>query len=217
MSDRRSKIIAIIALVVGVAGLSIGFAAFTQTLRIENSAAEVKPSNSLNVHFPTSGQLVPTGSDTDASGTTISLNSGTLITGLKAYLQKPGQSVTYTTSIINGSSYPAYLRAVTLSKNGVATCSPFTATTNPNPASSSTLTSVCGNMKMYVTVGSTGSELVKEITTSQSNIANKSIPANGSVPVVIKIAYTGTAVPDGDFQTDFGNINFDFSSENYSG
>lgn len=212
MENRDSKIIAIIALIVGVVGLSIGFAAFTQTLRIENVQAEVKPSNSLNVHFPTSGTLSATGSDAGATGSEITLNSGTLITGLKAYFQKTGQYITYTTNIYNDSSYPAYLRSITFSKNGTATCSPFSASTNPNPASESTISAACGNMKMYVTING----LVSNITTNQTNISGKSIPAGSNVSVTVKIAYEGSNIPDGDFQTDFGNIQFDFSSEDYS-
>lgn len=209
MTNRNSRIVTIIALVIGVLALTIGFAAFTQTLSINNSAAEVKPSNSLNVHFPTSGTVTPTVVGTGVSGASLTLNNGTTITGLKGNFNAPGQSVTYNTTIINDSSYAAYLTAVTFSKSS-ASCSPLTGSSNP--ASSSTLTAVCGNMKMHVTVGSSGSYLVNDATSTQATIAGKSIAAGSSVPVVVKLEYTGSAVPDGDFSVDFGNISFAFNS-----
>ena len=49
--NRKVQIIAIVALVVGIVGLSIGFAAFSSVLNIQTSA-NVKPdSSTLNVDF----------------------------------------------------------------------------------------------------------------------------------------------------------------------
>ena len=49
--DRRARVVAIAALLVGVVGLSLGFAAFTNTLTIKSSA-EVKVGDSVfNVYF----------------------------------------------------------------------------------------------------------------------------------------------------------------------
>ena len=49
--NRSAQVIAIVALVVGVVGLSIGFAAFSSVLNIQTSA-NVKPdSSTMNVDF----------------------------------------------------------------------------------------------------------------------------------------------------------------------
>ena len=64
--NRTAQIIAIIALVVGIAGLSIGFASFSSVLNIQSSA-NVKPdSSTMNVDFSSSidsvelSEIVPT-------------------------------------------------------------------------------------------------------------------------------------------------------------
>lgn len=49
--NKKTKVIAIVALIIGVIGLSIGFAAFSSILNIQSSA-NVKPDNStMNVIF----------------------------------------------------------------------------------------------------------------------------------------------------------------------
>lgn len=209
MTNRNSRVITIVALVIGVVALTIGFAAFTQSLNINNSTAEVKPSNSLNVHFPTSGTMTPTTSGAGVTGASVSL-AATTISGLKANFNAPGQSVTYSTTIMNDSSYVAYLKSVTFSK-ATPTCAPLTGTDN-NPASESTLSAVCSNMVMEVTLGSTGSYLVQNLNHTESSITGKSISAGGSIPCTVVLKYNGSAVPDGDFTVDFGNITFGFSS-----
>lgn len=58
--NRTVQLVAILALVVGVVGLSIGFAAFSNTLKIQSSA-EVTPSkDTLNVDFSSSDTAVET-------------------------------------------------------------------------------------------------------------------------------------------------------------
>ena len=49
--DRRARIIAIAALLLGVVGLSLGFAAFSNTLTIQSSAEVTVNSDVFNVDF----------------------------------------------------------------------------------------------------------------------------------------------------------------------
>ena len=60
MNDKGYKIIAIVALVIGVVGVTLGYAAFSSTLQI-NSSAEVTPSgDKFNVDFSSSNSAVET-------------------------------------------------------------------------------------------------------------------------------------------------------------
>ena len=64
--ERGGKAIAIVALLIGVVGLTIGFAAFSNTLTISSSAEYNPDSNVFNVDFSSSsasvvdGNLAPT-------------------------------------------------------------------------------------------------------------------------------------------------------------
>ena len=69
--DRRARVIAIAALLVGVVGLSLGFAALTNTLTIRSEAAVDVDDNVLNVDFADS-----TG-DATATSVTPTLNPAT--------------------------------------------------------------------------------------------------------------------------------------------
>ena len=50
-NERGTRIIAIMALCIGIIGLSIGFAAFTRDLNIQFSESNVKISGDLDVKF----------------------------------------------------------------------------------------------------------------------------------------------------------------------
>ena len=52
--NRTVQLIAILALVVGVVGLSIGFAAFSNTLKIKSNATVAPDKDTLNVDFSSS-------------------------------------------------------------------------------------------------------------------------------------------------------------------
>lgn len=203
----KDTIHALLLLFISVCALTIGFAAYTRNLDIINARAEVKPSNSLNVHFPTSGTLTPVAGTVTSSGDVINLNSGLVISNLKAYFEKPGDYIIYETSIINDSSYVAYLKNIDFSY-GSAICTPLTNSENPNPASEDILLSVCDNMKLYVTIDG----LVNDVSDDLGNITGKTVGAGESVPVFIKISYEGTMESDGDFTANLGDITFHFSS-----
>ena len=62
--NQNGKIIAIVALVIGVVGLSLGFAAFTTTLNITSVDDVAVDSGNWNVGFSTSGTYIVTGTGT---------------------------------------------------------------------------------------------------------------------------------------------------------
>ena len=116
MKNSNSKVIAVIALVLAVVGLSIGFAALQTQLTI-NGTAEVTGGSKWDVKFVT-GSLnkVETGSATGTDPTV----AATSITGLKATLLKPGDKVTYYFQVTNAGSFDAKIDSITI---GTPTCS----------------------------------------------------------------------------------------------
>ena len=117
------KLIAIVALVIGVVGLSVGFAAYSSTLNITSNAnVEVTNSNDWNVGFGDATEMAGTTVATakTVNGTTSSSNNGTLRMqkytleqGTAATLQNTnGSSVTYAFKIRNDGSIAANLGSI---------------------------------------------------------------------------------------------------------
>ena len=94
---RQIKIISLCALLAAVLGLTVAFAALSQTLTINGSAAV--NAASWDIHFEKT-----IGKETEAKGAatfTEPTLSGTTIENFSATLTKPGDSVTYYFDIVN--------------------------------------------------------------------------------------------------------------------
>ena len=138
--SRRFKVLSIIALVVAIAGMSLGFAAFSATLNISSSATVTPSSSNFSVGFypseiPTldDGVITPVTSG-GATGNNVSLSpASTTISGLKANFTEPGQTIEYSFYVGNEGEYDAYLRAINFlnvsGKTSNKVCTPGTGTT----------------------------------------------------------------------------------------
>ena len=102
--NRTGQIVTIIALIVGVVGLSIGFAAFSSALNIQASA-NVKPdSNTMNVDFSSSmaavetNDIIPTTTPEvgiESTAAKIDNTADPTIKNLSATFTEPGQKAVY--------------------------------------------------------------------------------------------------------------------------
>lgn len=219
--DRSSQVIAIIALVVGVVALSIGFAAFSTTLTIKSSA-EVSPNETLDVVFSTSNNSVATGTVNGVDAGTVSgatadaaTLSGTTIQGIKAHFTKPGQKVTYSFNTYNNSSFTANLNTITFADvtgSSPAATKVCTANTANSNAATQGIQEACADIQVSVTVGShtaTGSE-------TSTQIGTHTLSAETGEAVVVTIEYLGGTghghTADGDFSVAFGDITLGYSS-----
>ncbi len=100
---RKIKIISLCALLVAVLGLTVAFAALSQTLTINGSAAV--DAASWDIHFEKTS-----GKETEVKGAatfTEPTLSGTTIENFSATLTKPGDSVTYYFDIVNNGTVDA--------------------------------------------------------------------------------------------------------------
>ena len=219
--DRTYQVIAIVALVIGVCALTVGFAAFTQNLTI-SSAAEVSPGSSvLDVVFSTTnssvspGTITPTVTGTDATGGSATLDN-TTITGLKANFTEPGQKVTYEFNVYNNSEFSAYLRGVTFDNvSGQSVekyCAPKAGSSNP---ATTGYTDACNGITLKLYVGNSYS-LVNGATTDVADATigdTNGLATKTGYPVKVEIEYaTGSATADGDFTVSFGDIKLSYSS-----
>ena len=220
--ERSSKIIAIIALCVGVVGLSIGMAAFASNLVIQPSANVSPSSSEFNVVFSNATKGTEAGGATASTPSIAQENitlsttgqevSASVIRGISATFTGPGQKVTYTFDAENAGKYMAYLNSVVYSnaqgKSEFKSCTPGTGTT------ASLVQTACNDIQLKLTVGG------KDYSTTNENISSHTLAAGSSDTVVVEIEYVlkGTedaptnTLADGDFTVNFGNIELLYGS-----
>lgn len=232
--NNGGKIIAVIALVVAVAGLSLGFAAFSTSLRIDTAANVTTGTSNWNIGFSTDGTNiadVTTASTVNANETgnpgVIDVTKYTIGQNTNATLSTTtGSSVSYDLSILNKGTLDARLESVNFDDVAI-TCSNA-------PAGSSTLiegvagagtTSTGGNSttisnadcaKMFgvsLSIGGT------TYSSTPASIASSTIAAGGSAPVVLTVSYKDTAdaraiaaTLDGDIVVTLGSISVGYTS-----
>lgn len=137
--SREVKIIAVVALLVAVVGLSVAYAALNTTLKITGTATV--NSASWDVHF-IKGTGTPVGAATFVEPE-ISTDS-TALNNYSVKLTKPGDSVTYTFKITNQGSINAKLGTVNI---GDVTCTSADATETGTTEANTT----CANLTYSVT------------------------------------------------------------------
>ena len=128
--QRKIKIISVAALIVAVLGLTVAFAALSQTLTI-NGAANVNTAT-WDVHFANL-----TGPDTTGTGVSNSdpILDATTIDNINMSVTKPGDSVTYYFDIVNAGTIDAVLDTdlnVSLFYEGYFSCIFANASDDPN-------------------------------------------------------------------------------------
>lgn len=205
--NRTSKIIAVVALVVAVLGLSLGFAAFSNTLTISSSAYVSPSSENFKIGFSTSatsvgatGSLTGTPTGTASAGT--ATLTGTTISGIQANLKAPGDTVTYTFYVHNTGEYDAYLNSIThenvTGQNAPKVCTAVD-TTN---TTSSLVSAACEDISISVKVGTDAA-----VAGSVASISGHKLSKLTYEPIVVTITYASDGDrADGDFNVAFGDI-----------
>ena len=209
---RQKQIYVICAMLVVIAGLGIGFAAFSATLNISSSANVTPNSSSFSLGFypgevPTldDGIVTPTTSG-GATGNNVTISSAsTAVSGLKANFTEPGQTIKYSFYVGNEGEYDAYLRAINFlnvsGQSATKVCTPGTGTT------ASLVEATCNAISMQVEVNGTTA------TSTNTSISGNTLSKGTFVPVNITISYDANgARADGPFTIEFGGISLDYST-----
>ena len=229
--DRSSKIIAVIALLLGVITLSAGYAAFSNTLTIKPSA-EVKTRGDLfNIDFSSSATAfesedVP-GIAEITNGATLSEdqlptarnakidNSGDpVITDLHAVFTAPGQKVTYKFAAANVGQIDGFLRKVEFKNvNGQSEkkiCTAKPAADGENPASAASVADACEQISITVKVGTSD-----ELDDDNVDFKGHALTVGAFEAIIVTIEYAdteGVQPADGDFDVEFGDIMLTYES-----
>lgn len=208
--NKSYRIIALAALVLGVLGVSLGYAAFSNTLTISSSSNVNPDESSFNVDFSSSAAsvdttaLVPTLNKSvegfTATNGQIDNTSDPTITNLKATFTEPGQSATYTFYAYNAGKYIAYLNSIVFS--GAKTCTAKPGTTQ------NLVDTACNGIKLSAKVGSES-----ETETSVASLTGHSLAMDASEKVIVTISYeNGSGRADGDFDVTLPNIVLTYDS-----
>ena len=230
--DRGARVIAIVALLIAVVGLSVGFAVMSSTLTI-SSTAEVKPNeNDFTVQFSTNSStitgegptVVGTTSSTAVTASTATIANGTkssTLSGIHATFTEPGQSATYTFYAVNGGKYTAYLNSIAFGKASGATgnefkvCTKGTDTTEETVNGGTGITGACDGISLKLSVGSLSN--LDDSSSGLGDISSHSLAPLGETgngeTVTVVITYAANAArADGDFTVAFGDITMTYGA-----
>ncbi len=205
MKKKRSndKSLVLLALIIAVVGLGIGFSFFTKTLNIKSSAT-VNPTDTFKIVFSTSGTESLAGSpvydlDGYASGGTFAKDA-TSLTDLTANFTDKNQTATWELYAFNDSEYDGYLNNVEI---GNITCTANDGTTQ------SLVDEACHDLSIKVTVGDTDFTQ----TTASNLITTHKLESNKGEKVKVSLTYAGdNKKADGSFSVDIGKITLTYDS-----
>ena len=217
MSDNRGyKVIAIVALLIGVIGVTLGYAAFQNTLTFTPSADVTANNGLFNVDFSSDSDSAATNaivadlSPNNVTGFTatngsISNSGNPTVTGMKATFTAPGQTATYTFYARNVGSFKAYLNGITFT--GTKTCSAKQGVTATNDY----VQAACSGISMSVTIGEDANAPV--YTSSNSSINNMDLDIGDSVQITVTLTYAAnSSQSDGDFDVTFPSVTLTYDS-----
>lgn len=199
--QRQIKIMSIVALVLAICALTLGYAAFSTTLNISSSATVSPNSSDFKVSFvPSEDRGTVDSIDCDATNKancTAARISGTSLTGVTASFTEPDELVYYQVDIYNNGKYDAYLNSIDF---GTKTCIAGDNTTD------SLVQAACNSIIRQVGVG----EVLYD---ESAYIDSYIIPVGEKVTVsyIIKYDMNGTRA-DGPFDVEFGELKFNFST-----
>ncbi len=111
--ERRIKVLSLVALIVAVLGLTIAFAALSQTLTINGRAS--MESSQWDVHFENLSNANITGDATEVSKPQIT-DGGITINNMNVSLVKPKDKVEYTVEIVNDGTINAKIEQIQMTQ-----------------------------------------------------------------------------------------------------
>ena len=206
--NRKQKLLMIVALVLGIASLSVGFAAFSVSLNISSSANVTPSSDTFSVKFSTSddyfdeGPVVPveglTTSDLIVTNGVINNSTNPTLSNLSVTFTKPNQTAVYKVYAKNTGKYTAYLNSVNFLGDKTCAAEPGT--------SEELVQSACENINIYVIIGP---NVYGETTAVSGHVLEKNFYEE--IMVILEYNNNGVSV-DGPFSITFPNIALVYST-----
>lgn len=199
-NNRYSKYVALVALLISVVGVSLGFAAYSNTVQIK-AQADVRPSGSnfeggilsTDPDDPEEGPVTPT--TTGGATAEVANLTENGIENIKVHFTAPGQTATYSFYGYNNSEFVTYLNDVTF---GSKSCT-AAANADGSTTTASYIAAACNDIIMYISASS------DDFTDTDHNVSNHTLASGASEPIAVTIEYiAGGAEADGNFDVNFG-------------
>ena len=210
--NRKNKMVVVFALVLAIASLTIGFAAFSTTLSISSGATVTPNSSNFNVVFSSSPYVVNTNDSTGTLVSGIGTNGAQggiadlylhYASGLTAQFTKPGQSLSTTIYAHNIGQYDAYLTGVSIGSVDSGSYKKCIGKTGTSP---SLVQAACNGISIMVGVSGSYYNLGEPI-------SGHALGKGDLETVEIIIFYDVYAqVADGEFDIEFGDIILEYST-----
>ena len=214
---RKTQIIVLIALVVSIAGVSLGFAAFSNILTITSSATVTPDSSTFKVEMHNSTTLktgtgvsiepvIGTPYNGASLGPTQYISNDGLIAPVRGVFTAPGQYIEYTFYIHNTGAYDAYLRGITY-LNATNSSSTKACSASGTQATQSLVDAACDDFSITVNIGG------EEFTEANTTTSGHKLAKGTYEKMVVTLTYKENGdVVDGDFSVNFGNVEIEYSS-----
>ena len=193
--DRKKGIIAVVALIVAVLALGVGFAAYSQTLTI-NGSGEVKAS-SWQVRFENLSSVNTTGTANEVTAPTINTND-TNIGEYDVTFQTPGDSISYTFDIANNGTFDAEISSISI---------PTPECTGNGTHATTDAAKVCSNLEYKLTYTDGGAIV------SQNDTLNHGEKKNVTLTLTYKDTITAEQLPQDDVNISNLGINIIYSQK----
>ena len=193
-NNKYVKYLAIFALLLSVAGITLGFAAFSNTVEIKASA-DFTPDGSayrggvlsVDPDEQTDGTVTPTTDGATAEAASLTERG---IQNIVVHFTDVGQSATYSFYGVNASEFVAYLNSIVF---GTQTCTPGTGTT------AEYVQNACDFITLTVKIGD------DEYTETNNSINGHELNSSGNEVITVTVDYlAGAPTADGPFSVDFG-------------
>ncbi len=210
MEKNNGKVVAIVALVVAVVALSVGFAAFSDSLTIDGNANVSAAANPFDdatnglAYSSTAPKCYATGDSNQTPIGTPGTASGDTWSGISVPLNSTTDSVTCVATVLNSTSYTAYLRTIAASAGLSCASTGANATTNAS--------NVCSGATVGVNIG--GDTLTISGSTKPADVTGTSSLAasGGTATVTVTISYNKAALTDEDVTITLPTITHTYSS-----
>ena len=228
--NRQAKVMAIVALCISVFALTVGFAAFSNTLTISSSATVSPDASDFKLVIYGADDADNIGdidktitsltksepfSDPKRDAAVATINNDTLtISNLDVTFKEPGDYIAYYFKIKNEGEYDAYITKsdfesiINISNSKI--CKAVAGTTEQLVQQACDFISVDANLYDYSTFTSINSASMN----SSDDFVKIPIGSYASLIVEFNYAFSNAVRADGDFEVDFDDIKLTFSTIN---
>lgn len=199
-NNRYSKYAALVALLISIVGITLGFAAYSNTVQIK-ARADVRPGTvpyeggilSTDPDDPTEGPVTPTTTGGATAEPADLTEEG--IENILVHFTAPGQTATYSFYGYNNSEFVSYLNDVTF---GTKSCT-AAANADGSETTPAYVAAACNDIVMYISASS------DDFTDTDHDVNGHSLASGSSEPIAVTIEYIGGgATADGNFDVNFG-------------